>query len=135
MVGCTLWAEKKSPGWNSATSGEHLERLLWEDIKAKQWKSLEARIAPMMVTVRGPGVLDRAATLEHLKAFELETFQIGDLETHSEGADLIVTYTVTLKGTSGGKPLPATPLRMMSVWQQLSKGWVVVAHSTVPATE
>lgn len=132
---CAMWAEKKNPSWQGATSGEHLEQLFWRDVKAKNWRSLESRMGPMLVTTISPGVMDRAASLEHLKSLDVQEFQIGELDTRPAGTDLIVTYVITLKGTAGGKALATTPIRMMSVWQQLSKGWVLVAQSAVPKTE
>lgn len=42
---------------------------------------------------------------------------------------LVVTYTINLRGTMAGQPLPTNPLRLMSVWQQQKSGWVVIAHS------
>lgn len=132
---CAMWGEKKTLSWQGATSGEQLERLFWQDVKAKNWRSLEARMGPMLVTTMSPAVMDRAATLEHLRSLDVQEFQIGELETRPAGADLIVTYVLTLKTTAGGKPVAAAPLRMMSVWQQLSKGWVLVAQSAIPTTE
>ncbi|HWR37548.1 MAG TPA: nuclear transport factor 2 family protein [Clostridia bacterium] len=130
---CTMWGPKKHASWSSATSGEQLERLFWQDVKDKDWKSLERRMAPLLLAINESEVLDRARTLEHVKSFELEDFQIGEVQTRSAGVDLVVTYLITVRGTVNGHPLPTAPVRMMSVWQELGKGWVLVAHSSVPA--
>jgi hypothetical protein len=130
-IACTMWAEKKTSAWNSATSGEQLERLFWQDVKAQNWKSIESRLAPMMVTLNRSGALDRAGTLEYLKSFAIEDIQVGEIESRPAGADLVVTFTVSARGTVNGRPFAKSPLRMMSVWQQLSKGWVLVAHSSI----
>lgn len=79
------------------------------------------------------GTGDRAKLMEHMRALDLQEFQIGELESRVAGGDLIVTYTITAKGTMAGQPLPS-PLRMMSVWQELKHGWILVAQSTVPTT-
>ena len=134
-TGCTLWGEKKNPSWNHATSGEHLERLFWQDVKAKNWKSLEARMAPMLVSTLGGNVRDRAMTLEYAKSLDVKEFQIGEVESRPAGVDLIVTYVINLKGAASGKALPSEPMRVMSVWQPLSKGWVLVAQSSSPAAQ
>lgn len=128
---CTLWSEKKNAGWSQATSGEQIERLLWQDVKAKNWKSVNERLAPLMVSMNGNATFDKAGTLEHLKSFDLTDFQIGEMKTETAGADLIVTYTIACRGTLAGQPFPEAPFRMMTVWQQTTKGWVVVAHTTV----
>ena len=40
MSSCNLW--KNPPkGWAGATGGEQLERLLWDEIKAKNWAELD----------------------------------------------------------------------------------------------
>ncbi len=128
---CTMWGEKKHADWKSATSGEQLVRLFWSDVKAKDWKTLEQHVGSSFVGMSPAGTSDHAKVMEHLRAMDLQDFQVGEVESRSAGADLIVTYTIAAKGTINGQPLP-TQLRMMSVWQELKNGWVLVAHSSVP---
>jgi len=130
---CTMWGEKKHPGWSAATSGERLENLFWEEVKKKNWTTLEAHVGPGFVGMSPAGTSDRAKLMEHLRSMDLKEYQIGDLRTDLAGGNLIVTYTLAAKGTLGGQPLPS-PLRMMSVWQELKSGWVLVAHTTVPVS-
>ncbi len=127
-----MWAEKKTAGWSQATSGEQIERLFWQDVKEKNWQSVNQRLAPLMVSMNGAATFDKAATLDYLKTLDLKDFQIGELKTETAGADLIVTYTIACKGTTAGQPFPESPLRMMTVWQQTKKGWIIVAHATAP---
>jgi hypothetical protein len=47
------------------------------------------------------------------------------------GSTIVVTYSISLVGTSGSQPLPSAPLRMMTVWQQQKSGWVILAHSAI----
>lgn len=133
--GCTMWGEKKHSTWNSATSGEQVENLFWKEVQAKRWSEVEAHVAPGFVGTSPSRTVDRAGMMEHLRQVEITAFQIGEVKTQSAGADLIVTYEMTVNGTVGGKPFPATPLRMMSVWQELKNGWAMVAHTTVPSEE
>lgn len=130
---CTMWGEKKHAEWKSATSGEQLVRLFWNDVKSKDWKTLEQHVGSGFIGISTNGTSDHAKVMEHLRAMDLKDFQIGEVESKAAGADLIVTYTITASGTVNGQPLPS-PLRMMSVWQELKHGWVLVAHSTVPTT-
>lgn len=127
-----MWSAKKRPGWKSATSGEHLVNLFWGDVKAKDWQTLEGHIAPEFTGIIPPGVTDHAKLMEHLRTMDLQEFQVGDLETKLSGGDLIVIYSLTLKGTAHGQPFPSTPLRILSVWQELKHGWILVAQSAVP---
>ncbi len=128
-----MWSEKKHANWKSATSGEHLVNLFWGDVKAKDWQNLEAHIGSGFVGLSPAGTGDKNKVMDHLRGMDLQEFQVGELQSQVSGGDLIVTYTITCKGTAGGHPLPS-PLRMMSVWQELKHGWVLVAHSTVPTT-
>lgn len=130
---CTMWGEKKHPEWKSATSGEQLVRLFWTDVKAKDWTTLEQHVGASFIGVSPAGSSDHAKVMEHLRSMDLQDFQVGEVVSSAAGTDLIVTYTIAAKGTINGQPLPS-PLRMMSVWQELKHGWVLVAHSTVPKT-
>src|SRR5512142_2361577 len=60
LSGCTKWAEKKNPNWRQATSGEHLVNLFWKDIQDKNWKQLEAHVAPEFAGVNSMQTMDRA---------------------------------------------------------------------------
>ena len=135
LSGCTKWAEKKNPNWRQATSGEHLVNLFWKDVRDKDWKQLEAHVAPEFAGVNSMQTMDRAAFMNHVSHFDLQSFQIGEVETRSAGRDLIVAYVITLQGNSSAGPLPATPMRILSVWQELRHGWVVVAMSAAPASQ
>jgi hypothetical protein len=75
--------------------------------------------------------LDRTAALEHLRQLQLEDYSLGDFQVELNAQTLVVTYSVTMRGSSGGQPLPSAPVRMMSVWQQQKSGWVMIAHSVI----
>lgn len=127
--GCTMWKEKPANSWSSATGGEHFERLMWRDVKAQHWADVEAHLAPSFVFVHASGTRDRAATMDYLKSLALSDYTLGDFNSTTNGADLVVTYTAQVKGTSNGQPLSSEPIRMMTVWQQVTKSWVAIAHS------
>lgn len=130
---CTLWAEKKHSGWRTVTAGEDLVRLFWGDVKSKNWESVETHIAPGFVGVTAAGAMDRTALIQHLRAMDLQDFQVGEVKAQSAGADLMVSYTISVRGSISGHPLPDTTLHMLTVWQQLKKGWVMVANTAVAA--
>ena len=81
----------------------------------------------------GPGEprLDRATLLEHLKTLELTDYSLGDIQTELNSRTMVVLYTVTMRGTAGGKPLPEGPVRMMTVWQQQKAGWMMITHAVL----
>lgn len=135
MSACTFAPEKKKPGWVMATSGEQYERLLWDAVKAKDWKAIESHMADTVVTQTPDAVRNKQQTMEHIRQLDLSDYSLGDLQTETAGADLIVTYTFTGKGTIGGHPLPPAPMHMMTVWQQVKGGMVMVAHTTMPSSQ
>jgi hypothetical protein len=131
LPACTKWGEKSHPNWREATSGEHLVNLFWTEVKAKNWTGLEAHVGAEFMGISPDKAMDRAALMEHLKGIDLQSFQIGEVETRPAGKDLLVSYIITARGSHGGQPIPEMPIRMMSVWQELGHGWVLVAHSDV----
>jgi hypothetical protein len=128
-AGCTLWKEKPANSWSNATGAEHFERLMWRDLKERHWKQFESRLAPGFVAISASGTRDRSATLEFVKALSIADYTLGDFNTTSQGPDMVVTYTARVTGTYKGQPLPTESVRMMTVWQQVTKGWLAIAHS------
>ena len=127
--GCTMWKEKPAKSWSNATGAEHFERLMWRDVKDRHWRRFESHLAPGFVSVSAGGTLDRSSFLQHAKSLSISDYSLGDFNTSSHGADMVVTYTVRVNGNSNGKPLPTESIRMMTVWQQVTNGWFAIAHS------
>jgi len=131
-AGCTMYSKPKS-GFAGATGGEQLERQFWDDIQKKDWKDLQPRLAPMFVSSTATGNRDRQASIDYWQQWSLQSVSLADVQVQSAGTDFVVTATLTVTGTLNGKPAPVEPVHSMTVWQQVSKGFVVVAHSdTLP---
>src|SRR3569833_1985335 len=131
-MACTIAPEKAKPGWAMATSGEQYERLFWDSVKAKNWRDVEAHLSSTIVTQTPDAVRNKQQTLEHVRKLNLTDYSIGDIQTETAGADIIVSYTFTGKGSMDGTALTEKPMRMMSVWQQTKKGMIMAAHTTMP---
>ena len=133
FTACTLWPEQRpnTSNWAQSTGGEALERNFWKEVKAKNWTELERHIAANFTAINPKGMNDRPGALERLKTFEVDDYSFGDVDTQMNGNTFVVTYTLVLKGTRNGQPLSAEPRRMMSVWQQQTTGWVLIAHSSI----
>jgi hypothetical protein len=130
MPGCTLWNEKKvAEHWSDVTGGESLERSLWRDIKAHNGQELAKHMAGNYVAVTPAGKLDRQAALAQMQQLDLQDYSLGDFQVELNASTLVVTYTVVLHGTFGGQALPASPTRIMAVWQHEKAGWMAIAHS------
>ncbi|MGH9546403.1 MAG: nuclear transport factor 2 family protein [Terriglobales bacterium] len=133
LSACTMWREHPgSNKWKDATGGEGLERSFWKEVKDKNWNELERHIASnyMSISPEG-GRLDKAGALVQLQQLQLNDYTLGDLQTELNSDTFVVTYTMAMRGTSAGQPLPSEPVRMMSVWQKQSAGWMAIAHSVL----
>ena len=135
---CTFYGEHPAHTFSEATGGEGLERIFWKNVQAANWVEVERSLASNYAGVTPSGTLDRSATLEQYRQWQLKDYALGDLNTEMNGTTFVVTYTITLNGTfsaavgngaAGSQPLPSAPQHMMTVWQQQKKGWVVIAHS------
>lgn len=131
---CTVWKEKPANSWSSATGAEHFERLMWRHVKEQHWAEVEGHLAPTFVSLYVGGTRDRAATMDYLKSLALADYTLGDFNVTANGADMVVTYTARVTGTYKGQPLSSEPIRMMTVWQQVTKSWIAIAHSEAPAS-
>jgi hypothetical protein len=130
---CTFYRDRPARSLSEATGGEGLERVFWENVQAANWVELERALASNYAGVTPGGTLDRSATLEQYRGWQLKDYALGDLKTELNGTTIVVTYTITLNGTlngtAGSQPLPSAPQHMMTVWQQQKAGWVAIAHS------
>jgi len=133
LSGCTMWRERPVVNnWSDATGGEGLERSFWNDIKAKNWNELQRHIAGNFVSVTPEeGHMDRAAALQHYQQAQVDEFSLTDVQVELNSTTLVVSYSVSLRGSYSGRPLPADPVRMMSVWQQQKAGWMLIAHTVI----
>jgi hypothetical protein len=133
MSACTFYGEHPARTLSQATGGEELERVFWKDVQAANWVEVERALASNYSGVTPAGSLDRPATLEQYRRWQLKDYALGDLKTEMNGSTFVVTYSITLNGsvngTGGSQPLPSAPQHMMSVWQQQKSGWVEIAHS------
>jgi hypothetical protein len=133
-AGCTFNGDHPARAFSDATGGEGLERVFWKQVQSAKWVEVERVLASNYSGVTAGGTLDRSATVEQYRQWQLKDFSLGDLKTELNGNTIVVTYSITLNGTFNGtggrQPLPSAPQRMMTVWQQQKQGWVVIAHST-----
>jgi len=126
---CTFYGEHPAHSLVDATGGESLERVFWKNVAARNWVEIERALASNYAGVTPAGTLDRDSALAQYRQWQLNDYSLGNLNTELNGSTIVVTYTITLKGTSGSAPLPSTPQPMMTVWQQQESGWIIIAHS------
>jgi Domain of unknown function (DUF4440) len=124
IFGCTIGGQSKHPNWKNATGAEQYERLMWQAIRDKDWKEVEYRLAPSFTGVNARGqMLDRAGWVTYWKTAPITDFSLGEVQVQPNGPDMTVTYVLHLGGT------PAAGLRVVSLWQQVKGGWILIATS------
>jgi ketosteroid isomerase-like protein len=131
LTGC--WKEPSKFNWGNAPGAEQHERLMWQAIREKNWSEVERHLAPVFVGVDTDGrSYDHAAWIEYWKAAQIRDLSLGEITVQPEGPDMVVTYELHLSGARSSQPIPSSSLRVVSVWQQLKKGWVLIAQSSTP---
>ena len=134
MTGCTMWPEKSVHQWQSATGGEHLERLFWDTVKDKSWLELEQHLAPTFVYVGPSGIHEKVAALDYFESLQIKDLTLGEMTVRPSGGDVVVvTYVLNIDATRKGKPLSAKEFRVTSTWQQIDKKWLLISRSHTPA--
>lgn len=128
LTSCTLWAPKAKPTWKDATGGEQFERLLWEDIRARNLPSLERRIALTVTWMTADGPLDRTAAFDRFGRMQITSVSIGEVKVTPNRDTMTVAYHMHRAATVDGAPLPS-PVHALSVWQHSDNGWILIAHS------
>jgi hypothetical protein len=133
LSGCTFFKEAPAKSMSQTTGGEGMERVFWKNVQAGNWVEVDRAIASNYSSETPSGELDRDAAIAQYRSWQLKDCSLGELRTELNGTTIVVTYTITLNGTStgsaGSQPLPSTPEHMMTVWQQQKAGWVEIAHS------
>jgi ketosteroid isomerase-like protein len=131
LTGC--WKEPSRYKWSNAAGTEQHERLMWQAIRDKNWTEVENHLAPVFVGTDTSGRnYDHAAWIDYWKAAQVRDFSLGEVTVQPGGADMVVTYELHLSGERAGQPIPSSPVRVVSVWQHLKKGWVLIAQSSTP---
>jgi len=77
------------------------------------------------------GTEDRAGALAYFKGLKLDDYTLGDFQTQLNGNTFVIVYTIDLRGTLNGQPLPQVPRRVLTVWQEQKAGWMMIAHSFI----
>ena len=129
-IACTKWEEPRTHTFKTATGAEQYERLMWDAVKNKDQLAISSHLASNYVHQDETGTKNKEQYLAELQQTTVSAYTLADLNVTPQGTDMIVTYQITLHGSSAGKSFPTEAIRMMSVWQQQKAGWVLVAQSS-----
>ncbi len=153
LAGCA--GEPRHPTWNNSTGSEQHERLLWQSMKGRQWKDVESHLAPTFIGVDAAGKkYDRAGWLSYWKSTRFSDYSLGELTVNPAGPDMVVSYIliITPKAVSINNEnsnadvnavtngadhniAPNQSLRVVSVWHEVKRGWILSATSLTPIRE
>src|SRR5205823_13470764 len=75
----------------TTNDGEKMEKQMWEDIKAKNWKAVESKIADGFQSVHPDGARDRAAEISLIKNLNVGETALSDLKSAVNGDNIVVT--------------------------------------------
>jgi hypothetical protein len=105
------------------------EKEIWDKIKTKNPDGFGSMLADDFIYISNDGVYDKAGTINGIKQIDATDISFSDWKVVMLDKDAAaVTYTVNMKGTSGGQPIPPTPVRAASAWVNRGGTWVGVYH-------
>ena len=105
---------------------------MWQNIRDKDWKDVEHHLAPMFTGVDPEGKkFDRDGWLARWKNVQIRDLSIGEVSVQPNGADMVISYELRLDADG----LAGKTFRVVSVWQEVKKGWILTAQSLTPITQ
>jgi hypothetical protein len=128
LSGCTIYGAKNPPTLKTTTSAEQYERIFWSAVKAKNWQQLPGMLAANVMYSAGGKVLSKDQVVPYLQGLNIADFTITGMVVKPNGPDMTLSYTLQLP-TAGG---PVQTLAAISVWQQVSSGWILTAYCEQP---
>jgi len=100
---------------------------MWQAIRDQKWSEVEHHLAPTFVGLASNGQkFDRTTWVEYWKEHQPGDVSLGELSVQPDGPDMVVTYELHLSGAS------SPGVQVVSVWQQLKRGWVLIAQTMTP---
>jgi hypothetical protein len=115
----------------NASEGEKMERQMWADFKAKDWKSVEAKIGDGFQSIHPDGARDRAGEITLIKSLNLGDFTLSNFKTTVNGDNIVVTYTIAVHETIDEIHLPTGPAPRLTVWKKGTGGWQWICHANL----
>ena len=108
-----------------------MEKQMWEDIKAKNWKAVENKIAEGFQSVHPDGARDRAGEISLIKNLNVGQIALSDFKSTISGDNIVVTYMISAQETIDLERLPTKPAPRLSVWKKGTHGWQWICHANL----
>jgi len=114
-----------------AQEGEKMERQMWADFKAKDWKAVESKIAKEFQSVHPDGARNRAGEILLIEKLNLGDVALSNFKSTTTGDNIVVTYMIAVQETIDGKQLSRKPAPRLSVWKKGTSGWQWICHANL----
>jgi hypothetical protein len=113
------------------------EKQLWDALKNKDHEAFAKMLSSDSVYVSSDVVsFDKAATVNGVKDFAPSEVNLSEWKSVMLDEDaVVVTYTLNVKGTAGGQPIPAGAMRASTAWVKRGGEWLAVYHQDGPVEE
>ena len=120
----------------SETDATAREKAVWETIKKKDYDAFGNMLASDYIEVGADGVFDKAGIIAYLKDLTIEDVTYSDWKMLPIDKDAaLLTYSVTIKGTSKDGAIPPGPYRAGSAWVNRGGKWLAIFYQeTLPKT-
>jgi len=139
LAGCTIFPEAKTPTLANTTSAEQNERIFWQMARRQQWAKLEPLLAANAVWTLPGKTLDRDQIVPYLQTLGDGDSTITGLIVKPNGPDMTLTYSLQRSAKAGAAKAGilgnAANFTVVSVWQQVKSGWVLIFRAEQPAAE
>jgi hypothetical protein len=122
---------QETPTAAGAAEGEKMERQMWADFKAKDWKTVESKIAEGFQSIHPDGARDRVGEIALIENLNLGEFTLSNFKSTVNGDNIVVTYMIAVQETIDQKRLPAKPAARLSVWKKGTHGWQWICHANL----
>jgi Domain of unknown function (DUF4440) len=116
---------------STTNDGEKLEKQMWEDIKAKNWKAVESKIAEGFQSVHPDGARDRSGEISLIKNLNVGEVTLSDSKSTMNGDNIVVTYMISAQEPIDLERLPTKPAPRLSVWKKGASGWQWMSHANL----
>jgi hypothetical protein len=108
-----------------------MERQMWADFKAKNWKEVESKIADGFQSVHPDGARSRAGEISLIEKLNLGEIAFSNFKSTTSGDNIVVTYMISVQEMIDGKQLSRKPAPRLSVWKKGTHGWQWICHANL----
>lgn len=115
--------------------GEKLVKQLFADMKSTNIPAIRKIISPAFQSIHQDGARNRDQQIELVRGLHMAEPVLGDFVVTRNGSVLVVTYTVSVEETIGGKQLSGKQARRLTVFQETPEGWRWIAHANLQAMQ